>query len=222
MSSRATVLTRARRGRVFVVSGPSGGGKTTVVRRLLRAMPRLVRSVSVTTRPRRRRERDGADYRFLSRAAFATLRRRGQLVEWARVHHASYGTPRASVERALRRGDDVILCIDVQGARKIRRQFGQQAALIFVMPPSLGDLRARLVNRRTEDAAAVRQRLAAARRELRCTRWYDYAVVNRDLQRTVSQLKAIVTAERLRVRATGSSTQTQQKHRRLLHDDNPH
>ena len=191
---------RASTPTLFVISSPSGGGKTTMVRELLAVAPHLVRSVSATTRTRRAGERAGVDYRFLSPAAFARLRVRRGLVEWANVHGAWYGTPKASIRSALARGRDVILSLDVQGARQIKRAFGAQAVLIFLMPPSLKDLQRRLVNRKTDPPAAIRRRLAAARREVACANWYDYVVVNHRISEAVAHLHAIVTAERLRVR----------------------
>lgn len=179
-------------GRVFVVSSPSGGGKTTVVKRLLRATPRLARSVSVTTRPPRPGERRGRDYRFVTPAAFQRLRRAGRLLEWASVHGEWYGTPKDPVLRALARGRSVVLCIDVQGARQIRRALGARAVLVFLLPPSMRRLRARLLRRRTEAPGALRRRLAAARREIACARWYDHAVVNDRLDRTVRTMRAIL------------------------------
>lgn len=181
-----------RPGRLFVVSGPSGGGKTTVVQALLEQEPALARSVSLTTRPRRPSERDGVDYRFVSAEQFARLRRRRQLLEWAKVHEAFYGTPRRPVERMLARGRDVILSIDVQGARQVKRRFGTRAVLVFLKPPSLKALEARLRRRRTETPQAIRRRLQVAKRELACAAWYDYAVVNRRVREAVNQLKAIV------------------------------
>ena len=188
-----------RRGKLFVISSPSGGGKTTVVQALLRQIPGLVRSVSVTTRPRRPSERQGVAYRFVSRQQFERLRVCGELLERATVHQASYGTPRTPVERALARGRDVILSIDVQGARQLRRRFGSRAVLVFLLPPSLEDLTARLIRRQTETPEGIRQRLQTARRELSCVKWYDYAVINRRLQEAIGQVKAIVIAERVRV-----------------------
>ena len=188
-----------RRGKLFVVSSPSGGGKTTVVRELLKRVPGLVRSVSATTRPPRPSERNGSHYRFVSRAQFERLRARGALLEWAKVHQAHYGTPAAPVEQMLARGRDVILSIDVQGARQLRHRFRRRAVLVFLLPPSLDDLRKRLVRRRTETPEAIRRRVAVARRELAAAREYDYAVVNKRLSRAIEQVKAIVTAERLRV-----------------------
>lgn len=179
-------------GRVFVLSSPSGGGKTTVVERLQRALPRLVRSVSVTTRPPRRGERHGREYRFVSPAAFQRLARSGGLLEWARVHSACYGTPKRPMLRALGKGTDVVLSIDVQGARQIRRALGKRAVLIFLMPPSMRRLRRRLVRRRTETPAVIRRRLAVARREVACAAWYDYRVVNDRLEQAVRDVGAII------------------------------
>ena len=184
-----------RSGRVFVLSSPSGGGKTTVVQRLRRVLPGLVRSVSVTTRAPRAGERRERAYRFVSPAAFQRLRRSGGLLEWARVHGAWYGTPKRPALRALAQGKDVVLSIDVQGARQVRRALGKRAVLIFLMPPSMRRLRQRLVRRRTETPAAVRTRLSIARRELACAAWYDYRVVNDRLERTVRDVGRIIQRE---------------------------
>jgi len=193
----------ARRGlgRAFVISSPSGGGKTTVVSRLLRREPWLSRSISVTTRPMRRGERRGRAYHFISPAAFARLRRSGQLLEWAKVHGAYYGTPIEPIRAALSRGRSVVLSIDVQGARQVRRAIGKQAVLIFLLPPSLEELRERLVRRKTETAAAIRRRLAIARRELAAATRYDHRVVNDRLDIAVRRVAAIVR------RAAGRRTQ---------------
>ena len=181
-----------RRGVLVVISSPSGGGKTTVVRALRRTLPRLGRSISVTTRPRRPGERSGRDYHFILPGEFRRLRRDGRLLEWARVHGAYYGTPRGPIERALRRGRDVILSIDVQGARQVRRAFGRRALLIFLVPPSMTHLRQRLRARRTETPASLKQRLAAAAREIACAEWYDVQLVNDRLADTVARLLAVL------------------------------
>ena len=186
-------------GKLFVISSPSGGGKTTIVWELRQRCPELVRSVSVTTRPPRPSERRGVDYRFLSPEDFRRRRKAGGLLEWAKVHGAYYGTPKAPIVRALAKGWDVILSIDVQGARKIRRRFGPHAVLVFLLPPSMADLKRRLIHRRTEPPEVIRRRLRAARQELACVRWYDYAVVNHRLADAIEQVRAIVTAERVRV-----------------------
>lgn len=178
--------------RVFVISGPSGGGKTTLIARLRRMMPRIVRSVSVTTRPRRSGERAGRDYHFVSPERFRDLKQAGRLLEWARVHDAHYGTLKRPVLEALAQGRHVIVSVDVQGARKIRQALGARAVLIFLLPPSFQQLRQRLVRRRTDTVAAIRARLAAAKRELACARWYDHAVVNEQLDTAVSAVSKII------------------------------
>lgn len=191
-------------GRLVIVSGPSGGGKTTVVQKLLGELPRLVRSISVTTRIRRPGERNGYHYRFVTAKQFEQLRGRGELLEWAKVHGAFYGTPKAPIKRLLAKGRDVMLSIDVQGAWQVRRRFGSRAILIFLTPPSLKDLKARLMRRATDSPRAIRKRLAVAQRELSCVAWYDYVIVNRRLHDAVEQLRAVLVAERLRVRPTRS------------------
>lgn len=183
-------------GHVFVISSPSGGGKTSVVQRLLRRMPRLARSVSMTTRAPRPGERQGRDYRFVSRSAFARLRRTDALLEWARVHGAYYGTPRRPVVEALARGRDVLLSIDVQGARQIRRTLHRQAVLIFLLPPPVERLRERLLRRRTHTTAAIRTRLTAAARETACAAWYDHRVPDDTLSKTVARVGAIIARHR--------------------------
>lgn len=175
-----------------MISSPSGGGKTTVVDGLLRTLPRLIRSVSVTTRRPRPGERQGCHYRFVSPAAFDRLRRAGALLEWAEVHGACYGTPKRPVLRAIERGRNVVLSIDVEGARKIRQALGAQAVLVFLVPPSMERLRARLIRRRTDAPADIRRRMAAAKRELACAAWYDYTLVNDRLDRAIKQTAAIV------------------------------
>jgi len=188
-------MTRKRRsGRVFVVSSPSGGGKTTVVQRLLKKHRGLRRGITVTTRLPRRGERPGRDYHFVSPQAFDQLRRGGRFLEWARVHGASYGTPKRPVLRALADGYDVVLNIDVQGARQIRRALGERAVLVFLVPPSMAELKRRLQHRRTETVKTIQRRMRAARRELRCARWYDYQVVNDRLAQTVRRLETLMAA----------------------------
>lgn len=181
-----------RAGRVVVISSPSGGGKTTVVRQLLARRRRTVRSVSVTTRPARPGERRGRDYRFISPAVFQRLRRGGELLEWAKVHGAYYGTPKRPTLRALARGREVMLNIDVQGARQVRRALGDRALLIFLVPPSLAHLRRRLLRRSTDAPSAIRRRLVTAKRELACAAWYDHRVVNDRLERAVREIEAIL------------------------------
>lgn len=190
-------------GRLFVLSAPSGSGKTTVLARLIGgANGSLVRSVSATTRPPRAGEKNGRDYHFLTRAQFERWIRRRGFLEYARVLGQWYGTPKAAVERRLREGKDVALCIDIQGARQVRRS-GLPATTIFLVPPSLAVLQERLRRRGTEQPAQVRARLKLARRELREAGRYDYAVVNDHLEKAVEVIRAIIRAERFRVKPKG-------------------
>jgi guanylate kinase len=178
--------------KLFVISSPSGGGKTTVVQHLCTRLPQLKRSVSVTTRPPRLGERDGVDYTFVADKAFERMRSEGQLLEWAQVHGHSYGTPRAFIEEALAQGQSVVSCIDVQGARAVRQHLKDRTVLIFLMPPSLEALKERLQGRSTETRDALQTRLAAAREELDCAAWYDFRVVNADLEEAVNQIESII------------------------------
>ncbi|MBI4227036.1 MAG: guanylate kinase [Candidatus Omnitrophica bacterium] len=188
-----------RTGLLFVLSAPSGSGKTTLMARLQRWDRRLVRSVSMTTRGPRSGERHGREYWFVTPSRFAAERRRGALLEHAQVLQHWYGTPRGGIEAARRRGRDVLLGIDVQGARQIKRS-GYPAVSVFIQPPGVLALRRRLQGRGTETPAQIRARLALARRELRCVPEYDYVVVNDRLDDAVAQLEAIIMAERCRVR----------------------
>jgi guanylate kinase len=156
-------------------------------------------SISWTTRSRRPGEREGRDYRFVSRKEFADHRTSGGFLEWARVHDEWYGTPSAPIRRWTARGHDVILDIDIQGARQVKKRF-PRAVAIFILPPSRKSLRDRLVQRETEPASKIRLRLQNAEREMGHCKEFDYAIVNRDLLSAVNDLEAIITAQRLRVR----------------------
>ena len=183
----------------MVLSAPSGSGKTTVLNELLKKERGAIRSISVTTRPPRAGERNGRDYRFVSRAWFEKARRRGAFLEWARILDNRYGTLRAPVERALGRGKDVLMGVDIQGARQIRA--GRLPAVtIFLLPPSFAALRQRLRKRGTETARQIRDRLRLARRELKEVGRYDYAVVNDRVSEAVGNIRAILRAERCRQR----------------------
>jgi len=187
-----------RRGVIFIISAPSGAGKTTLVKKLLKLFPDVTLSVSCTTRARRPGEADGRDYHFVTEREFAALRAHGGFAEWARVHGYFYGTPRAPLERMVAHGRDVLLDIDVQGARKIKRQY-RNAVSIFLLPPSPRVLQQRLARRGTDRRETIRKRLDNARREIREILRYDYVVENRELRRAVEKARAIVVAERLRV-----------------------
>lgn len=188
-----------RRGMMLILSSPSGAGKTTLTRMLLQT-PRLdlTLSISVTTRARRTSEVDGIHYRFIARKDFERLRDSGDLLEFAEVHGNFYGSPREPVEAILNAGRDVLFDIDYQGAQQVREKATADVVSIFVLPPSMTELRARL-ERRAEDAAdVIARRLDNARNEIRRWPQYDYVLVNDDIQRTFDDLIAIVRAERLR------------------------
>jgi guanylate kinase len=187
-------------GILFVVSAPSGGGKTTILKKVMAELPGLVFSVSCTTRAPRPGERDGRDYHFISREAFAEIRSRhpSGFLEWAEVHGNLYGTGREQVERLLGAGKDVVLDIDVQGAMQVRKT--SAPVLIFIAPPSPAELEARLRKRGTESGSAIGLRLENARREMQFMDQYDYLIINDRLTDAVDCLRAIVVAERCRRR----------------------
>lgn len=187
-----------REGVIFILSAPSGAGKTTLITRLLKIFPEMKLSVSCTTRSRRAGEAAEVDYHFIGERKFAALRAANAFAEWARVHGHLYGTPRRPLEQSLRRGRDMLLDIDVQGARKIKRQY-RQAVSIFLLPPSWQELEKRLALRGTDRVGTIRKRLVNARREIREIIRYDYVVVNREIREAIEALKSIVTAERLKV-----------------------
>lgn len=181
----------------IILSAPSGGGKTTIARELLRRRSDVGYSVSCTTRAARAAEVDGRDYFFLAPDEFASRRDAGDFAEWARVHDRMYGTLRSEVQRVLAGGQHVLMDIDVQGAAQFATAF-PESVLIFLVPPSAAVLRQRLCGRMTEDGDALRLRLQASRDELRSVEAYEYVVVNDDLDRAVRDVSAIIDAERLR------------------------
>ena len=187
-----------RRGLMFVLSSPSGAGKTTIARRLLELEPELVMSVSVTTRPKRPGEVDGVDYHFVDAARFEAMVAGGELLEHAEVYGHRYGTPRMPVERALAEGRDVLFDIDWQGAQQLREAAEDDTVGVFLLPPSIEELERRLRRRAQDPEQVVRYRLAQV--ALDVTHWpeYDYVLINRDLETTVAAVRAILTAERLK------------------------
>jgi guanylate kinase len=188
-----------RRGLVLILSSPSGAGKTTLTRALVADRElALAVSVSVTTRARRPSEIDGRDYAFIDLERFEALREHGDLLEWAEVHGNHYGTPRRPVEKALDAGTDMILDIDYQGAREVKRKLGPDAVTVFILPPSMAELRSRLVRRAEDTPDTIDRRLANSLVEIE--RWveYDYVVVNDDLNRSFAGLRSVLAAERLR------------------------
>lgn len=193
MSSDAASL----RGMLVVISAPSGTGKTTVADRLVAVGDDLVRSRSFTSRTARTGEVDGVDYNFVSRAEFEAMAARGEFLEWADVFGNLYGTGRRQTEALIAAGQDVLLVIDVQGARQVRSAI-RELVTVFVLPPSLGALEARLRGRSQDGRAAIEKRLRTARQEVGAVAEYDYVVVNDDLERCVGDIAAIIRAERLR------------------------
>lgn len=182
---------------VYIVSAPSGSGKSTLLARVLAADPRLLFSVSYTTRAPRGAERPGQSYHFISREEFEARLGRGEFLEWAEVFGHYYGTHRSYWERARRENRDLVLDIDVQGARKLKREI-PEAVSIFILAPSRDILEQRLRARSEDSDEAIERRLREAREEIRSFREYDYVLVNRDLETAVADLAAIIRAERLR------------------------
>jgi guanylate kinase len=183
-----------RRGFLLVLSSPSGAGKTTITRRLLERDPTLTLSVSVTTRPRRPSEIDGRDYHFIDQAAFDLMVARGELLEHATVFGNSYGTPRAEIEKSIGAGRDVVTDIDWQGTQQLKKSVSDDLVTIFVLPPSLAALEARLKTRAQDSSEVVAVRMAKSREEMSHWTEYDYVIINDDLQNSVAQAEAIVTA----------------------------
>lgn len=182
-----------------VLAAPSGAGKTTLARMLVERNDDVVFSISATTRPARPREHDGTDYHFVDDATFDRMIETDELAEWAVVHGRRYGTPRREVTGPVEQGRTVVLDIDVQGARQVRRMF-PDALLIFVLPPSAGELARRLSGRGSEDPAERRRRLVNAQRELEAVPEFDFVVVNDDVERACHHLESILRAEWARVR----------------------
>jgi guanylate kinase len=187
------------RGLLFVVSAPSGTGKTTVVERLVQIFPDLGLSRSYTSRAMRAGEKDGVDYNFITRERFDAMIADDAFLEWADVFGNLYGTGKAETESELAAGRDLVLVIDVQGARQVRSH-GANAIGIFVLPPSFEALERRLRGRSKDSEEAIRKRLATARREIRAVAEYEYVIVNDELDACVDRLRAIVLAERARPR----------------------
>lgn len=180
----------ASAGRLVVISGPSGAGKTSVCR-ALREDPRVEFSVSATTRPIRAGERDGVDYHFLSDEEFLRREQRGEFLEWARYNQALYGTLKAPMLRALETGRVFLLEIEVQGTRQLRQK-NVPGTYVFVVPPSMEELRRRLILRSTNSPTDIDRRMRIAEEELRSRHLYDHVVVNDDLARTIAEVRRIV------------------------------
>jgi guanylate kinase len=187
-----------RRGLMLVLSSPSGAGKTTISRRLMERDRNLIMSVSVTTRPRRRGEVAGVDYRFVDKTAFRDMVERGELLEDAKVFDHCYGTPRAPVDEALRTGLDVLFDIDWQGTQRLRENARSDLVSVFILPPSTAELERRLKSRAQDSAEVVATRMSKAADEMSHWAEYDYIVTNVSLDDSVAKVEAILQAERLR------------------------
>lgn len=188
----------ARRGLMFVLSSPSGAGKSTIARGLLESDRDLTLSISVTTRQRRASEIDGVHYKFLTVKQFQTMRDQGELLEWAQVHGNYYGTPRGPVEEALSKGRDILFDIDWQGTLQLYDAARQDVVSVFILPPSMAELKARLERRAEDSTDVIARRLENARDEIDHWHEYDYVLINDDLDQTFHQVEKILAAERLR------------------------
>ncbi|HXF89099.1 MAG TPA: guanylate kinase [Xanthobacteraceae bacterium] len=183
---------------MLVLSSPSGAGKTTLSRMLLEAEPDVTLSISVTTRPRRPGEIDGRHYHFVTQAEFERMRRNRDFLEWAKVFGHYYGTPRAPVDKALAQGRDVLFDVDWQGAKQLRSKAPDDLVSVFVLPPSIPELRRRLRSRAQDSNKVIAARMAKAAGEMSHWREYDYVIINRDLDQAFAELRAILASERLR------------------------
>lgn len=191
-------LNTMSKGILFVISAPSGAGKSTLSAGLLKEIPGLVYSISYTTRPPRRGEVDGKDYFFVTEAEFMRKRDLGQFIEFAKVHGSWYGTPKDFLEKTLSSGTDVLLDIDVQGGRSIKKLY-PSAVLIFIAPPSISELEARLRGRSQDSEAVIQKRLKNARAEIAAAGDYHYLILNKEIAESVQKLKAVVWAEHLKM-----------------------
>jgi guanylate kinase len=184
-------------GTLFIVSAPSGAGKTTLVGRLLAVDPRVTHSISFTTRAPRAGEQNGREYHFIDVQQFLAMRERGEFAEWAEVHDNFYGTSRLWLEQRMKEGCDMMLEIDWQGAQQMRRQF-PEAVSIFILPPSVAELENRLRRRGADSEDVIARRVAGALGEMRHVGEFDFVIINKDLDVALGELKAAVRASRLR------------------------
>ena len=198
MANVRTDIPVARRGLMLVLSSPSGAGKTTLSRRLLESDPAIDLSISVTTRPPRPGEVDGRDYHFIDRARFDTMIKRGELLEWAEVFGNGYGTPRGPVDAALAAGRDVLFDIDWQGTQQLREKGRDDLVSVFVLPPTIPDLEARLRTRAQDSDDIIHARMSKAADEMSHWAEYDYVVINREVLCAFEDVCAILAAERLK------------------------
>jgi guanylate kinase len=187
-------MNRASQGTLFVVSAPSGAGKTSLCKGLLDEFPGLRLSVSYTTRPKRMGETDGVDYFFVNSEKFQKMVSRGAFAEWAVVHGNSYGTAKETLDSARERGEDILLDIDCQGAAQLKNNY-QEGVFIFILPPSLEELKTRLLGRNTDSPEVITTRIENAKREIAEASWYDFIIINDDFETALEELKAIRISE---------------------------
>ncbi|MBU0702007.1 guanylate kinase [bacterium] len=185
---------------LLVISAPSGAGKTTVTRGLLKAFPEIQFSVSTCTRPKRDNEREGIDYFFVSEENFKNYMARGDLIEWTKTYGDYYGTSKRFVEDMISAGVNVIFDIDSKGAKVIKELYPDNAVLIFILPPFIEDLRIRLLGRMTDSQEEIEKRLQGAEEELRAIALYDYWIINEDVDISMERLKTIIIAEKCRLK----------------------
>ncbi len=193
-----TVATLARRGLLLVMSSPSGAGKTSLSRRLVADHPELNLSISATTRGPRPGEKEGREYYFVDRPRFDSMIKRNEFLEWAEVHDHRYGSPKNPIMTSLDAGHDVLFDIDWQGALSIAASVPEDTVKVFILPPSMADLRRRLVARAQDDPAVIERRLARSKGEIAMCREYDYVIVNDDFDLAYAELAHIYHAERLK------------------------
>lgn len=185
-------MTPVHKGRLIIISAPSGTGKTSVIERFLKTHPNMIHSVSCTTRSRRAQEKEGKDYHFITTEKFRGMMDQGAFAEWATVHGHSYGTPKAPLEAALREGKEILLDVDVQGGMNLKKLYGKKALSIFLLPPSEEELARRLMLRGTDSAEVQKLRLENAKREMTFKDHYDYQIVNADLSKACAQIEALL------------------------------
>jgi guanylate kinase len=188
-----------REGTLYVISAPSGAGKSTLCRELLRRVPGLKLSVSYTTRPPRKGEINDVHYTFITEKKFKNMIYKGEFAEWAKVHGNLYGTSLKRMKKINNEGYDIVLDIDVQGARQLKKTC-KNAVYIFIIPPSINVLKQRLVKRKTEDAEEMRLRLKRAKDEIAGYKGYDYVIINNKLEKAYRELESIIIADRLKIK----------------------
>ena len=187
-----------RRGLMFVLSSPSGAGKTTLTRLLVQKEDNIELSISVTSRPRRPSEVEGVHYFFKTRTEFEKMRDAGELLEWAEVHGNYYGTPAKAVEKTIAKGKDILFDIDYQGTRQLYKKAADDVVSIFILPPSIAEMKKRIRRRAAEDEMTIKKRLTTAKQELPRWKEYDYVVINDDLNAAFADIHSILQVERMK------------------------